>query len=106
MVGLYSSGLHTNGYSLARKVLLSKYDVNEFVDELGCKVGDALLEIHKSYLHIVDQILEKDWLRGISHITGGGIVSNTKRIIEKDQNLDLNWDAWERPELFNLIQAL
>lgn len=106
LIGLPSTGLHTNGYSLARKVLLSKYDVNEFVDELGCKVGDALLEIHKSYLHIVDQILEKDWLRGISHITGGGIVSNTKRIIEKDQNLDLNWDAWERPELFNLIQAL
>ena len=106
LIGLPSTGLHTNGYSLARKVLLSNYDVNEYVDALGCTVSDALLAIHKSYLHIADAILEKDWLRGISHITGGGIVNNTKRILEEDQGLDINWDAWERPALFKLIQEL
>ena len=106
LIGLPSTGLHTNGYSLARKVLLSNYAVNEFVDVLGCTVSDALLAIHKSYLHIADAILEKDWLRGISHITGGGIVNNTKRILEEDQGLDINWNAWERPALFKLIQEL
>ena len=106
LIGLPSTGLHTNGYSLARKVLLSNYEVNDFVDELDCSVSDALLAIHKSYLHVLDGVLEKDWLRGISHITGGGIVSNTKRILGKNQNMDLNWDAWKRPALFNLIQEL
>jgi len=106
LIGLPSTGLHTNGYSLARTVLLSHYDVNDFVDELDSTVSDALLSIHKSYLHVVDEVLEKDWLRGISHITGGGIISNTKRILEKNQNLDLNWDAWKRPAVFSLIQKL
>ena len=80
--------------------------MNEFVAVLGCTVGDALLAIHKSYLHVADAILEKDWLRGISHITGGGIVNNTMRILEKDQGLDIDWDAWERPVIFKLIQKL
>jgi len=106
LIGLPSTGLHTNGYSLARKVLLSHYNANDFVDKLNCKVSDALLAVHKSYLHAVDEILEQDWLRGISHITGGGIISNTKRILEKNQNMDLNWEAWKRPAIFNLIQEL
>jgi|TARA_B110000467_G_scaffold14473_1_gene12488 phosphoribosylformylglycinamidine cyclo-ligase len=106
LIGLPSTGLHTNGYSLARKILLSNYDVNESLDVLGSTVGDALLAIHKSYLHVADAILEKDWLRGISHITGGGIVNNTMRILEKDQGLDINWNAWERPAIFRLIQEL
>jgi phosphoribosylformylglycinamidine cyclo-ligase len=106
LIGLPSTGLHTNGYSLARKILLSKYDVTEFVDELGCTISDALLAIHKSYLHVADAILEKEWLRGISHITGGGIVNNTKRIIQEDQDIDIDWDAWERPGIYKLIQKL
>jgi phosphoribosylformylglycinamidine cyclo-ligase len=106
LIGLPSTGLHTNGYSLARKILLSKYDVTEFVDELGCTISDALLAIHKSYLHVADAILEKEWLRGISHITGGGIVNNTKRIIQEDQDIDIDWDAWERPAIYKLIQKL
>ena len=106
LIGLPSTGLHTNGYSLARKILLSKYDVGDFVDELDSTVTDALLAIHKSYLHIADAILEKDWLRGISHITGGGIESNTRRILEDGQNLYINWNAWKRPAIFSLIQDL
>jgi|TARA_B110000438_G_scaffold251128_1_gene255381 phosphoribosylformylglycinamidine cyclo-ligase len=106
LIGLPSTGLHTNGYSLARKILLSKYDVNEFVGALGCTISDALLAIHKSYLHIADAILEKDWLRGISHITGGGIVNNTKRILKEDQGMDIDWSAWKRPAIYTLIQEL
>ena len=106
LVGLPSTGLHTNGYSLARKVLLEEYDVNDHVDDLQMSVGEALLSIHKSYLPIINSILDEKWLVGISHITGGGIVDNTMRILEKDQELLIDWDAWERPAIFSLIQKL
>ena len=104
LVGLYSNGLHTNGYSLARKVLLSKYNIGEHVDRLGCSINDELLKVHRSYLHIMTDILEKPWLRSLSHITGGGIIENTERVLDEDQSIDINWDAWEWPEIFKIIQ--
>ena len=79
---------------------------SEYVDDLQMTMGDALLSVHKSYLPIVNGILNEDWLVGISHITGGGIVENTKRIIDKDQELDIDWNAWERPVIFSMIQKL
>ena len=106
LVGLPSTGLHTNGYSLARKVLLDHYDCSDFVESLGSTVGDALLAIHKSYLPAMDGILHENWLVGISHITGGGIVDNTKRILGKNQDLEIDWSCWERPPIFKLIQEL
>ena len=106
LVGLPSTGLHTNGYSLARKVLLERYDVDDHVDELGMNVGDALLSIHKSYLPVLNAVLDEKWLVGISHITGGGIVENTMRILSNNQKLTIDWDAWERPAIFSLIQEL
>ena len=105
MIGLSSTGLHTNGYSLARKVLLEKYHVDRYFEELGTTLGESLLSVHKSYLPVLDAILEKDWLHGISHITGGGMVENTHRIIEKNQDVDIDWDSWEWPEIFNMIQS-
>ena len=106
LIGLPSTGLHTNGYSLARKVLLEHYDSDDFVESLGTTIGEALLAIHKSYLPAIDGILHESWLVGISHITGGGIVANTRRIIDDNQDLEINWDSWERPSIFNLIQEL
>ena len=106
LIGLPSTGLHTNGYSLARMVLLDKFQVNDHVDELGMTVGKALLSIHKSYLPVLNSVLDEDWLVGISHVTGGGIVENTMRILNEDQNLKIDWNAWERPAIFNLIQTL
>ena len=106
IVGLPSTGLHTNGYSLARKVLLEKYGVDDHLDDLGMTIGEALLSIHKSYLPILNAVLNEEWLVGISHITGGGIVENTMRILGESQELDLDWDAWERPAIFSLIQEL
>ena len=106
LIGLPSTGLHTNGYSLARKVLLEHYDSDDFVESLGTTVGEALLAIHKSYLPAIDGILHESWLVGISHITGGGIVDNTRRILDDNQNLEINWTSWERPSIFNLIQEL
>ena len=106
LIGLPSTGLHTNGYSLARKVLLDHYDIGDFVESLGSTIGDALLAIHKSYLPAMDGILHENWLVGISHITGGGIVDNTKRILGENQDLEIDWSCWERPPIFKLIQEL
>jgi phosphoribosylformylglycinamidine cyclo-ligase len=104
LIGLESNGLHTNGYSLARNVLFPKHKHDEFIDALGKTIGDALLQIHRSYLHIVTPMLDLGILKGISHITGGGIIGNTSRIIPKHLGLNIEWDAWQMPELFRLIQ--
>ncbi len=106
LMGLPSTGLHTNGYSLARKVLLEHYSVDDHIESLGDTLGNTLLEIHKSYLPLVDSFLHENWLTGISHITGGGIVENTLRVVEDGQQLEIDWNSWERPEIFNMIQTL
>ena len=106
LVALKSTGLHTNGYSLARKVLLSHFDVDDYVDELDLTLGEELLKVHRSYLHVVEPILKEHWLKGISHITGGGLIDNTARIIGENYKLNINWNAWEIPPIFTLIQNL
>lgn len=103
LIGFPSTGLHTNGYSLARKVLFSKYDVNEYVEELGTDVGSALLAVHKSYLPIIRELKQFDCVHAFSHITGGGIVGNTKRVVPEGLFVDVDWNSWERPALFKLI---
>jgi len=104
LIGLPSTGLHTNGYSLARKVLLDKFKLDEYIPEINSNISEALLAIHKSYLHIVSPILNEEWFLGLSHITGGGLKSNTQRILNTDQKLNINWEAWEWPPIFKLIQ--
>jgi len=104
LIGLQSNGLHTNGYSLARKVLLSKFDINKYFDEFGKTLGEELLSIHKSYLNDVRPLIKDGIVNGISHITGGGIISNTKRILQGYLSLKIDWQAWERPFIFELIQ--
>ncbi len=105
LIGLPSTGLHTNGYSLARAALLKKLDANQYVDELGKSLGESLLEIHRSYLHEVYPLSEESLLKGISHITGGGIMGNTRRIIPEGLEIKLDWDAWEWLPIFKLIHA-
>jgi phosphoribosylformylglycinamidine cyclo-ligase len=104
LIGLPSDGLHTNGYSLARAALFPKYRPDQYIEELGMTVAESLLRVHKSYLKPVLPLVEKGLLRGISHITGGGIEGNTKRILPEGTKLDIDWSAWERPAIFNLIQ--
>jgi len=106
LLGFESTGLHTNGYSLARKVLFSEYDVDDAVDELGTTVGEAMLSIHRSYLQLIDRLKELEGVHGFSHVTGGGIAGNTKRILPDGMKLELNWEAWDRPPIFRLIQEL
>jgi len=106
LYALPSTGLHTNGYSLARNVLLKHYSVDDYVESIGNTLGDELLSIHKSYLHHTKDILSEEWLVGISHITGGGIVGNTNRILKDNQSMHIDWDSWEIPAIFNLIKDL
>ncbi len=104
LIGLPSNGLHTNGYSLARAALFPKYNVHDQLPELGCTVGEALLRVHRSYLHIISPLLEKDLINGLSHITGGGLVGNTSRILAEGQALQINWGSWSMPPIFSVIQ--
>ena len=104
LIGIPSSGLHTNGYSLARKVLQEKYKLTDRDSLLKKKIGDELLSVHRSYLELIKSIKKKIAVKGISHITGGGIVGNTKRILPKKLKLKIDWNNWEVPAIFNLIQ--
>ena len=107
LLGLPSTGLHTNGYSLARKVLFERFGVDDRPDALGGpSVADALLAVHRSYLDPIQALLASGLARGFSHVTGGGIEGNTSRILPDGLGLDVDYDAWERPALFQLIQEV
>jgi phosphoribosylformylglycinamidine cyclo-ligase len=106
LIGLASTGLHTNGYSLARKVLFNEagFGVNDFVDYLGCTIGEALLVPHKSYSKPVLSLTKKIEVKGIAHITGGGLSENVPRIMPKNLVPEFDYDSIPIPKIFNLIQ--
>ncbi|MCH8558138.1 MAG: phosphoribosylformylglycinamidine cyclo-ligase [Balneolia bacterium] len=104
LMGLQSSGLHTNGYSLARKVLFSEYSIDDQPEGMDQTIGEALLEVHRSYLPHIRKLKNINGVRAFSHITGGGIIGNTKRVIPDGLKADVDWKSWKRPEIFNLIQ--
>jgi phosphoribosylformylglycinamidine cyclo-ligase len=103
LIGLPSTGLHTNGYSLARKVLLRKHALRDRIPDLGTTLGNALLAVHRSYLSVIRSLLSKFDVHALSHITGGGIIGNTRRVIPKGLALRVAWDSWDRPPIFRLI---
>lgn len=106
LIALPSNGLHTNGFSLARRILLGKYAVDEYVEDLGQSIGEELLRVHRSYLSVISGLIDHARVRGLSHITGGGIQGNTKRIIPSTLSLSIDWDSWEWPKVFRLIQRI
>lgn len=106
MLGLASTGLHTNGYSLARKTLLSRYKVGSYVGDLGTTAGQALLKTHKSYLKIMQAVSRKFDVRGMVHVTGGGIEGNTARVIRRPHRFRVFWENWEVPPIFRMIQQI
>jgi phosphoribosylformylglycinamidine cyclo-ligase len=107
LLGLPSAGLHTNGYSLARKVLLEAlgHRVSTHLPELGTTVGKALLAPHRSYLAALEPLLERDKVRALAHITGGGFPGNIPRVLPEGLGARLRRGSWEVPPLFRLIQA-
>lgn len=107
LIGLPSTGLHTNGYSLARKVLFSHYQVDDCPEELGGEsVGEALLHVHRSYLKPIQSLIEKDLAHALVHVTGGGVPGNTIRVVPEGLGFDVEYEAWERPAIFSLIQRV
>jgi phosphoribosylformylglycinamidine cyclo-ligase len=106
LIGLPSDGLHTNGYSLARKVLFDVAGLRHdaFVPEIGATVGDALLAPHRSYLNAIRPLLERGLVKGMAHITGGGITENLPRVLPEGTAAAVNPEAWHTPPLFSLLQ--
>jgi len=106
LIGLPSAGLHTNGYSLARRVLFETtgWTADTVVPELGATVGDALLAPHRSYLPMLRPLLPRQTLKGLAHITGGGITENLPRVLPEGCSAEIDLRAWNVPALFQLLQ--
>jgi phosphoribosylformylglycinamidine cyclo-ligase len=106
LLGLPSSGLHTNGYTLARKVLFEAmgYRVDTRVPELGATVGEALLVPHRSYLSALEPLLERRKIHALAHITGGGFQGNIPRVLPEGLGARVRKGSWPVPPLFRLIQ--
>src|SRR5579872_809410 len=105
LIGLPSSGLHTNGYSLARTIVFDHLGlrVHDRADTLGRTVGDALLEPHRSYLRAVSPLLETGWVKGMAHITGGGVTDNLPRTLPEGTSAAIRLGSWPIPPLFEWL---
>jgi phosphoribosylformylglycinamidine cyclo-ligase len=106
LIGLPSTGLHTNGYSLARRIVFGELGlrVDSYIGELGMTVGDALLAVHRSYLGVIEPLLgEPGLVRGLAHITGGGITDNLPRIFPAGVGARIDRRAWDVPPLFRFL---
>jgi phosphoribosylformylglycinamidine cyclo-ligase len=108
LLGLPSTGLHTNGYSLARKLLfdVGGYSVHDKPAELGTTVGDALLKVHRCYYPVIKPLLEKGWLSAAAHITGGGLTENIPRVLPGNCAVRVRLGSWPVPPLFRLLERL
>lgn len=107
VVGIPSTGLHSNGFSLARKILeKANIPFSEHNNDLGKTWGEALLEPTKIYVKQVLPALEKYNIKLMSHITGGGIFENLNRGLQKNMNVEIDTTTWERPIVFDLLQEL
>jgi phosphoribosylformylglycinamidine cyclo-ligase len=105
LIALPSTGLHTNGYSLARRILFEKAGLSaaDVVTELGTAVGDVLLAIHRSYLRIVAPLLDRSLVKGLAHITGGGITENLPRVLPEGCGAEIRLRSWTPPAIFRLL---
>jgi phosphoribosylformylglycinamidine cyclo-ligase len=108
LLALPSAGLHTNGYSLARKLFfeVAGYKPDTHVPELGMTAGEALLLPHLSYLKPLDGLLDTGLIKGLAHITGGGLTDNIPRILPEGTAVKIKKDSWRKPSLFELMRRL
>lgn len=106
VIGLKSSGVHSNGFSLVRKVFdVNKEKLSEYVEELGMTVGEALLAPTKIYVKPILKLLEEVKVKGISHITGGGFYENMPRMLREGVSLKIDKNSYEVPAIFKLIES-
>jgi phosphoribosylformylglycinamidine cyclo-ligase len=109
VIGLASDGLHTNGFSLARRVLfeLGNFSCRDHVDGFELPIGEELLRPHRCYFHSVYPLLqETDMVHALAHITGGGLYDNIPRVLSADSQAVIEKDSWATPPIFRTIQAL
>ncbi len=106
LIGLSSSGLHTNGYSLARRILFDKLglQVDSFVEAFDCTVGDELLRTHRSYRSAVQPVIETGCVKGLAHITGGGLTDNVPRILPAGCTAIIDPERWTAPAIFDFLR--
>ncbi|MGF1530687.1 MAG: phosphoribosylformylglycinamidine cyclo-ligase [Puniceicoccaceae bacterium] len=109
VIGIHSSGLHTNGYSLARKVFfeVGNFSLETVLPELGAPLGEVLLRPHLNYTRPIHALLEKDFpITSIAHITGGGLLENIPRVLPPQTRVELDLSSWQVPPVFQLIGQL
>jgi phosphoribosylformylglycinamidine cyclo-ligase len=108
ILGLASNGLHTNGYSLARKLLfeVGKYTLDSYVNELRGKVGNELLKTHKSYWPAVKRLVDGECVSAMAHITGGGITENLPRVLPRGTAAVIEFGSWPVLPIFEHLQQL
>jgi phosphoribosylformylglycinamidine cyclo-ligase len=108
LLALPSAGLHTNGYSLARKLFfeVAGYEPHTQIPELGMTAGEALLLPHLSYLRPLEGLLDRGVIKGLAHITGGGLTDNIPRILPQGTSVKIDKNSWPIPPLFQLMQQL
>ena len=106
LVALPSAGLHTNGYSLARRVFFDSagWKTDTFLPELATTLGDALLAPHRSYARIVRPMIDRGFVKGLAHITGGGITENLPRTLPAGCAAEIDLHSWSVPPIFRLLQ--
>ncbi len=106
LVGLASTGLHTNGYTLARKIVFEVLglSVDDELPGTGRTVADALLAVHRSYLPVLEEPLRAGWIHALAHVTGGGLPDNLPRVLPEGCAARVDLGSWPVPELFRLLQ--
>ncbi len=106
LLGLPSSGLHTNGYSLVRKAIKTAgLKLNQYIEELGCTLGEELLRVHKCYFSQVYPLAQEFNLGGVAHITGGGLIDNIARLLPDSLCAKIDYD-WPIPAIFKMVQEI
>lgn len=108
LLALPSMGLHTNGYSLARKLFLevARFEVDSYIDEIEMTVGEALLQTHVSYLQTLSPLLDGGLIKGLAHITGGGLTDNIPRILPEGTAVEITKQSWPVLPVFNVMKSI
>jgi phosphoribosylformylglycinamidine cyclo-ligase len=108
VIGLPSVGLHTNGYSLARKLFFEAagYKADTYLEALECTAAQELLKPHRTYLGALDGLLESGLIKGLAHITGGGLIENIPRILPETTSVELRTGSWPMLPVFDLLASI